>query len=702
MSLELVVSSSQRPKEARRLAGSTVMVGSLPSNQVALGEPGVEPIHCMLERLDDGRWRVTDLGALAGVKVNGIPVDVEAIIVVGDVLQIGTARIAVQEIAEQEPQLAAAAGAEPPPSRGQRRKTQPAQRRDAAAVSRLFYHPSRDASRGRLLEVVAYWGDTVLNVDHFHPGLKGFDAVTIGDPTKAHFMTGGAGVFETKVLADVQDEACVLRLEPGMAAHVRQGGQLQKVEGQRKMTLRPRDYAHVEFGAVRYFIHYANQPQVELPPNTARDAVFATLSGIATLAYVVLVALAIVTKPAPIKAQPDDDPWYVKYQPEQDVREPQIQHVKDQQIVTVQPKAKPPRPVDVAQPTTAVQPERPPVQHKPETPKQIVAQSLQPQPVKQETPRTRTAKQIGPVAAVAAGHPSATPQPTQRPAATPGTQGTSGKQAAGGKAAPAGQGRPSFNLANAGGPGANARMPSPRPGTQKRDNPGVESGALDTPATVNLKNLRLGLAPTTNMPGGQFVPMRPNGSGLGGSMGSKLDGHGLGGPGTATSLDVPGLGKGVAGWGVGPGGKGTGGHGIGGTGTDLANAFLGNGRKGGGGQPGDGGHSQASVSLPPVDPVKSGGLTSQEIMTVIRQNLNQIRHCYEQLLQRSPNAAGRLKVNFVVGPAGRVSTSRLVEASIKDAPFQGCVLGKINRWAFPAPRGGQPVEVFYPFEFSPL
>src|SRR5690606_727636 len=138
---------------------------------------------------------------------------------------------------------------------------------------------------------------------------------------------------------------------------------------------------------------------------------------------------------------------------------------------------------------------------------------------------------------------------------------------------------------------------------------------------------------------------------------------------------------------------GTGGYG----GSGLGKAFG-----GGGGAGGAGGRGRANVSVPPGDPVVSGGLTAQEIMAVIRANLNQIRHCYEQTLQRSPNAAGKMSVMFVVGANGRVTTVNVTSSTIADSRMRGCVTGKIQRWAFPQPRGGQPVTVNYPFVFNPL
>ncbi|RZA13801.1 MAG: AgmX/PglI C-terminal domain-containing protein, partial [Proteobacteria bacterium] len=80
----------------------------------------------------------------------------------------------------------------------------------------------------------------------------------------------------------------------------------------------------------------------------------------------------------------------------------------------------------------------------------------------------------------------------------------------------------------------------------------------------------------------------------------------------------------------------------------------------------------------------------------------QIRHCYEQLLQRSPNANGKIKVAFVIGPAGTVISSAINSDTVGDSAMAGCVNGKVQRWKFPTPRGGVKVDVNYPFVFNPM
>lgn len=97
-----------------------------------------------------------------------------------------------------------------------------------------------------------------------------------------------------------------------------------------------------------------------------------------------------------------------------------------------------------------------------------------------------------------------------------------------------------------------------------------------------------------------------------------------------------------------------------------------------------------------------GGLTQNEVSGVIKSHLNEIRGCYEELLQRLPSASGKIAVKFVVALNGKVATVKVMKATLKDSAMIECVIGKVQRWAFPIPRGAQPVTVNYPFVFNPL
>jgi len=114
------------------------------------------------------------------------------------------------------------------------------------------------------------------------------------------------------------------------------------------------------------------------------------------------------------------------------------------------------------------------------------------------------------------------------------------------------------------------------------------------------------------------------------------------------------------------------------------------------------GGGQATVSVRAGDPLVSGGLTQEEILKVIRTNINQVKNCYERWLQRVPGAQGKMKIQFVVALDGSVLSTSVSSGTISDSQMSECVLGRIKKWKFPEPRGGKSVTVNYPFNFDPL
>ena len=139
-------------------------------------------------------------------------------------------------------------------------------------------------------------------------------------------------------------------------------------------------------------------------------------------------------------------------------------------------------------------------------------------------------------------------------------------------------------------------------------------------------------------------------------IGSASKTFGLGGPGNGNQLAVSGTGGAANNFG-GFGGNGSGRGGTGGLGGSGITSGFGRGK----------GASRVDVVVPASDPVIAGGLSQQEVQAVIRANLNQIRRCYEQLLQRSPSAQGKVKVKFVVQPNGRVGSAKIVSSDINDS-----------------------------------
>ena len=96
-----------------------------------------------------------------------------------------------------------------------------------------------------------------------------------------------------------------------------------------------------------------------------------------------------------------------------------------------------------------------------------------------------------------------------------------------------------------------------------------------------------------------------------------------------------------------------------------------------------------------------GSLSKDEIRTVMKGNVNQVRTCYEKGLQASPSLEGKVVVSFVIDPKGKVGTCTIAESTLGDPDVESCILKAVQRWTFPKPKGGGIVKVSYPFVLTP-
>ncbi len=78
----------------------------------------------------------------------------------------------------------------------------------------------------------------------------------------------------------------------------------------------------------------------------------------------------------------------------------------------------------------------------------------------------------------------------------------------------------------------------------------------------------------------------------------------------------------------------------------------------------------------------SGDLPAEKVADIFHANCNQIRHCYEQLLQRSPTNAGTLDPSFIVNHVGQVESAKIDSGSLKDKVMRDCVVKRVKRWVF--------------------
>lgn len=85
----LIITYGNAMRKLNPLEGDLVVLGRAPNCDISLGSPEVAPVHCILQRTEDG-WRVRDCsGGRHATRLNGQPVREEQLHDC-DVLQVGT------------------------------------------------------------------------------------------------------------------------------------------------------------------------------------------------------------------------------------------------------------------------------------------------------------------------------------------------------------------------------------------------------------------------------------------------------------------------------------------------------------------------------------------------------------------------------------------------------------------------------------
>ena len=102
------------------------------------------------------------------------------------------------------------------------------------------------------------------------------------------------------------------------------------------------------------------------------------------------------------------------------------------------------------------------------------------------------------------------------------------------------------------------------------------------------------------------------------------------------------------------------------------------------------------------DPSVDEGLTKEEVGQVIHQHMGEVRACHESAILYKPNIGGKVQIQFVINPQGRVKSASVQNSTVPDSFLQECILKKIPGWTFPKPRNGINVSVSYPFLFKTL
>jgi hypothetical protein len=118
----------------------------------------------------------------------------------------------------------------------------------------------------------------------------------------------------------------------------------------------------------------------------------------------------------------------------------------------------------------------------------------------------------------------------------------------------------------------------------------------------------------------------------------------------------------------------------------------------------------------PADPVASPGtvptieakqpvvgeMDKDVIRRIVRAHIHEIRDCYNKGLAQDPTLAGKIAIEFTIGPSGKVEEAKAVDVTgFADPEVPKCIAEAIETWTFPEPRGGGRVTVSYPFNLVP-
>lgn len=105
------------------------------------------------------------------------------------------------------------------------------------------------------------------------------------------------------------------------------------------------------------------------------------------------------------------------------------------------------------------------------------------------------------------------------------------------------------------------------------------------------------------------------------------------------------------------------------------------------------GRGEARASNPWLEREEEGdplpSIPQAEIDRVVASGMPQIRACYEARLSDVPDLRATLEVRIVVDPDGHVRDAAIVRGASADEALSRCVVERIRRWRFPAPRHGE-------------
>jgi TonB family protein len=120
------------------------------------------------------------------------------------------------------------------------------------------------------------------------------------------------------------------------------------------------------------------------------------------------------------------------------------------------------------------------------------------------------------------------------------------------------------------------------------------------------------------------------------------------------------------------------------------------------GRPGEGTTGSRPIGrleVIPGMPVFQGAVERENLRRTVRGHVNELATC-PHTIAPDRRIGGRIVVDFVIDPQGRVERSSIRSSTVNDRTVDACVGQQACRWTFAAPRDGGKATVSIPLVFT--
>src|SRR5512138_2349653 len=114
--------------------------------------------------------------------------------------------------------------------------------------------------------------------------------------------------------------------------------------------------------------------------------------------------------------------------------------------------------------------------------------------------------------------------------------------------------------------------------------------------------------------------------------------------------------------------------------------------------------SRALLAEPPhplyAPPPEWGEPDMPKVRKLFEARFAEVKRCYEAELQKHPDARGKLTLRFTIVESGALRSVAVAKTTFQRREVPTCIVEVVRRWKTPF-HPNEPVEVEYPFSFSP-